>query len=639
MIAPIRTQYILLIALLCAVLLPSPRLAAASELLEFDLDPDKSGVVHVSVRNAGDSLPTITLGTIDEADLEGKVLAGEVLSELKVDERVETARWKPFVIAIDSRNLAPERLEKIKKKVLALAKRELGNGSRFVLLIDSHGQQLLAATRDDAAKKGKVWWTTLNGITANNPPDDKADVPFVSNAAQALEQMLPLKEATLPSKSQATMLIFSSLCVAPKDSFYEVVEPQTDPGGEAGSSEGPPAEPTEKKLSRIRDFPGPIRIFTWSSNQHPDCAAQRDRWLGELRAVRGDDRITDVLDLDSGSEDDFTKAMEARGDVTDETVTLSGIPYSGGPLRLLITLDDGAPYPQNTWDEGTLEGTANAWTVAAAKQRAGKIQVGVVAGFIVLGILLLVGAVFKARSQGKEVARWEAVGEAEDLDTNLDPDAWNATIFQLTGAMPVLTDIAEATQLGPGSETAPPKGESTVDAPAPMGDPDGDDSDYEDGGEDAVTSIDEAANAESTTPTPQPAPDGADESHTGMTVGMPVLDDGTGYDADRPFEIGVLQFGRPVARKTKRFRKVFSIGRATDNRVVIQKDDTVHRYHVVVRPAVEGKEWWLEVSPTASNRTNLNGKDLRSGGRYRLPAKFRLQLGEATEVRGRLGED
>jgi len=124
-----------------------------------------------------------------------------------------------------------------------------------------------------------------------------------------------------------------------------------------------------------------------------------------------------------------------------------------------------------------------------------------------------------------------------------------------------------------------------------------------------------------------------------MTVSMPVLDDGTAYDAERAFEVGVLLNGRPVARKTKKFRKVFSVGRATDNRVVIQRDDTVHRYHVVIRPALHGKEWWLEVSPTASNRTNLNGKDLRPGGRYRLPDRFRLQLGEATEIRGRLAAD
>ena len=136
----------------------------------------------------------------------------------------------------------------------------------------------------------------------------------------------------------------------------------------------------------------------------------------------------------------------------------------------------------------------------------------------------------------------------------------------------------------------------------------------------------------------QAAPVGAPLGSTGMTVSIPVVDDGTGYDAQTPFEIGVLQGGKPVARKTKMFRKSFSIGRATDNRVVIQKDDTVHRYHIVIRPAVQGKEWWLEVSPTASNRTRLNGKDLRPGGRYRVPGRFRLQLGEATEVRGRLSK-
>jgi pSer/pThr/pTyr-binding forkhead associated (FHA) protein len=125
-----------------------------------------------------------------------------------------------------------------------------------------------------------------------------------------------------------------------------------------------------------------------------------------------------------------------------------------------------------------------------------------------------------------------------------------------------------------------------------------------------------------------------------MTVSMSVMDDDSSsvQEAETPFEIGVLQDGKPVARKTKMFRKSFSVGRATDNRVVIQKDDTVHRYHVVIRPAVEGKEWWLEVSPTASNRTRLNGKDLRPGGRYRVPGRFRLQLGEATEVRGRLSK-
>jgi hypothetical protein len=214
--------------------------------------------------------------------------------------------------------------------------------------------------------------------------------------------------------------------------------------------------------------------------------------------------------------------------------------------------------------------------------------------------------------------------------------------------MPVLNELREATQLGP------EKDESTVDAPAPedlSDEPSTAEQQKVDVDDDAIPTapegegndedaIDEDAAAASTSanPTPPKEPQAqlGDPPSTGMTVGMPALDDGTGYDADFPFEIGVLQFGKPVARKTKRFRKVFSIGRATDNRVVIQKDDTVHRYHVVIRPAMQGKEWWLEVSPSASNRTNLNGKDLRSGGRYRLPAKFRLQLGEATEVRGRL---
>jgi hypothetical protein len=253
--------------------------------------------------------------------------------------------------------------------------------------------------------------------------------------------------------------------------------------------------------------------------------------------------------------------------------------------------------------------------------------------------LLILGAVFKARTQGMEVARWEAVGEAEDLSTSTDPDAWNATIFQLTGAMPALTELKEAAQLGP------VKDEITASAPAPetLSDepstaeqepirPEVEEEEEEE------EEVDEEAAAASTSATSSADVEAAKDgpASTGMTVAIPALDDGTGYDADSPFEIGVLQFGKPVARKTKRFSKVFSIGRATDNRVVIQKDDTVHRYHVVIRPAVEGKEWWLEVSPTASNRTNLNGKDLRSGGRYRLPEKFRLQLGEATEVRGRL---
>jgi hypothetical protein len=329
-------------------------------------------------------------------------------------------------------------------------------------------------------------------------------------------------------------------------------------------------------------------------------------------------------------------------------------------LNIVIALE-GTDSRDRSWTKEDLEKTASDWPYQAAGDKSAKVIYWSIIGFVVTVFLLILAAIFKARSQGMEVARWEAVGEAEDLSTSMDPDAWNATIFQLTGAMPVLTEFKEATQLGP------VKDETTVDAPAPEDlsdepptaeqakidskDEDAPSAEAEDApadsedphepdDEDDEEEIDEEAAAASTSATPAPVPEPSgkltEPASTGMTVGIPVLDDGTGYDADSPFEIGVLQFGKPVARKTKRFRKVFSVGRATDNRVVIQKDDTVHRYHVVIRPAMEGKEWWLEVSPSASNRTNLNGKDLRPGGRYRLPAKFRLQLGEATEVRGRL---
>ena len=340
-------------------------------------------------------------------------------------------------------------------------------------------------------------------------------------------------------------------------------------------------------------------------------------------------------------------SLQPRTDVTDEFLTLQGVPYAGGVLDIVVALD-GVPPMKRSWTKEELEKVANDWPRQAAIDKSETVIKWSVIGFGLTVLLLILGAVFKARTQGMEVARWEAVGEAEDLSTSMDPDAWNATIFQLTGAMPALTEMKEAAQLGPG------KDEPTVDKPVPKEPSDepstADQSPADDEMEPALTTgddgseeeeeIDEAAAAASTSATPAPDLAAADQMppSTGMTVGMPALDDGTGYDAESPFEIGVLQFGKPVARKTKRFRKVFSIGRATDNRVVIQKDDTVHRYHVVIRPAVEGKEWWLEVSPSASNRTNLNGKDLRSGGRYRLPAKFRLQLGEATEVRGRLAE-
>ena len=388
---------------------------------------------------------------------------------------------------------------------------------------------------------------------------------------------------------------------------------------------------------QLGDFPGPIHVFHWARDQHPDCEAQRRRWLEELQATRKG-KLTENYQLEKEDEKILTAAMAARTDVTDEEVSLSGVPYDGGTLRLTIGYNGADPYPINTWAEDQIKKDYPAWYEAAAMKRSTTVKVGAMVGFAALGLLLLIGAILKARPQGTKVARWEVVGEAEDLDITLDPNDWNATIFQLTAAMPALAEFEVASQLGPSGKGGI-KPESTVGAPAPISDTPSDES--IDAVLDAAVdeSIDEAVGAESTSASPQPSPDEEVAASTGMTVGMAVPDDGTDYDANRPLEIGVLQFGRPVGQKTKRFRKVFSIGRATDNRVVIQDDDTVHRYHVVIRPAMQGAEWWLDVSPSTSNRTSLNGKDLRAAGRYRLPAKFRLQLGEATEVRGGLSED
>ena len=82
-------------------------------------------------------------------------------------------------------------------------------------------------------------------------------------------------------------------------------------------------------------------------------------------------------------------------------------------------------------------------------------------------VLFIVIAIIKARSGGMEVAKWEAVGEAEALSESMDPDAWNATIFQLTGAMPALKEIREAAQLGPSADAPEKPMEPTVDAPIP----------------------------------------------------------------------------------------------------------------------------------------------------------------------------
>ena len=44
----------------------------------------------------------------------------------------------------------------------------------------------------------------------------------------------------------------------------------------------------------------------------------------------------------------------------------------------------------------------------------------------------------------------------------------------------------------------------------------------------------------------------------------------------RSFEVGVLLSGKPVARKTKKFRKVFSIGRATDGSLLVAAPQNTH---------------------------------------------------------------
>jgi hypothetical protein len=608
--APIARSFLLLAALTCALGVPSSATATERRILKVELDAESRGVVHIGVRDAAEVRPTIHPGSGAE-----ELATPNPPYDLEISDRHDTAYWKPFVIVVDTTNNSEERLARIKQQVMSVARRELDAGSRWVWLNNESNSSVKANKPKDVEAGGQVH-SLLAKMKIKANPDPSGRTPHSTPISPWLEQLL--RQGTV-TRGAPTALIFSSLCVGSPDKAPEV----------------------------IAKFPGPMRFFTWSEGTHSSCAGERDRWLSEARAHKADIEVFDYDD--SAAAEAIAASLLPREDVKDEFLTLSGVPYPGGVLDIVVALE-GVDSRQRSWTKEDLEKAAGDWPLQAAKDKSGQVIYWSIVGLILTVLLSLLAAVIKARSQGMEVARWEAVGEAEDLSTNMDmdPDAWNATIFQLTGAMPVLNELREAAQLGPA------KDESTVDAPAPedLSDepstagqrkvgleddaiptaPDGEGNDEED--------IDETAAAASTSATPTPTPpmpevpvDGPPS--TGMTVGMPALDDGTGYDADSPFEIGVLQFGKPVARKTKRFRKVFSIGRATDNRVVIQKDDTVHRYHVVIRPAMQGKEWWLEVSPSASNRTNLNGKDLRSGGRYRLPAKFRLQLGEATEVRGR----
>ena len=598
-----------------ALALASPATGAELRIHSIELDENERGTVKMGLRGAVGLTPTIHPGSDDPASKELK----EAFS-LEVTDRQTTAYWKPYLLMIDTTSISQERLDGIKKQVQELAEREINAGSRWVWVNNESNASVKASKSKDIEPGGQLP-SQLSAMTPTPNPDVNGRTPHYSPITPWFEQLLSQGTVT---HGAPTALIWSSLCVNPADVAPEV----------------------------IAKFKGPMRFLTWDKGQHQDCRKQRKRWLEEARVYKAD---IEVIDLDDPTQTDAAKAaLLPRSDIVDEFITLKGVPYEGGVLDIVFALE-GTNNIERSWTGEDLGKEANEWTRAAQMDKSKGVKRGAIIGALFAAFLLILGAVFKARSQGMEVARWEAVGEAEDLSTSMDPDAWNATIFQLTGAMPALTEFKEAAQLGPSTDeenedvSFAKRPEDLSDEPntaehQPMPEPEEDDSIGEatrdqsfvpEDEADEDDEVDEKAAAARTSATPA-----TDEPpKTGMTVGIPVLDDGTGYDADMPFEIGVLQFGKPVARKTKRFRKVFSIGRATDNRVVIQKDDTVHRYHVVIRPAVQGKEWWLEVSPSASNRTNLNGKDLRSGGRYRLPAKFRLQLGEATEVRGRLVED
>lgn len=550
---------------LLALFLTAP--ASGAELLEVVLDPEQMGTLQVGVRDAKGEVPS--------------VLADDLPIDVVVESRTPAIKWQPVFLIVDTTNIEQERLDKVKRNVSGLLTRELRAGSRLVVLSDHKGSGAEVTSLDSLETVVRPTLDSYELIA--NPDTSRKPKPHYSTISMFLSRRL----ANVPmSKARPWAVVFSSLCVSPED------------------------KPTEV----LAGFKGPIRFLTWDTGLHEKCLENREAWLAAARELRE----IEVYNVDDSEQATAVElALKGRSDVNDEVVLLNGVPYGGGIMKLSVKVEGQDPW-SNTFKEYT--GTAGgelpyAWFAAAQEAQQKKVRLGAAISFGVLVALVILFALFKARSGGLEVAKWEAVGEAEDLSSSMDPDAWNATIFQLTGAMPALKEVRQAAQLGPadGVPARKKKGEPTVDAPPPAG-----------------------ANDTSASPAVKPA---ADLPSTGMTVAMPVLDDGTGYDAETPFEIGVLLSGKPVARKTKKFRKVFSIGRATDNRVVIQKDDTVHRYHVVVRPALEGKEWWLEVSPTSTNRTNLNGKDLRPGGRYRLPARFRLQLGEATEVRGRLSKD
>jgi len=538
--------------------------AEAAEVLEVRLDEETAGALLVGVRDAQGAIPTVTVG---DAPLE--MTAGTPEKSL---------RWQPLLIVVDTTNITSDLLDRIKTNVSNVVKRQFDGGAQLVIVADQVGN-LFELKKADSAMKDLTDFMARWAPVEKDKKLDYAPTEVTASVSRGVASLL------VP-RGRPWALVYSSLCVE---------------------------EDTEK--GDFSKFKGPISFLTWDTDVHSSCKANRAKWL---EASKGEN--VQVLHIDKAEEKDALNKALLGVSVDDQRTKLSGWQYEGGNFNIKV----GFPGEENPWTGSfTEEVVPQSWLDAAAKRRQGRSKMLAAGGLAVLVAILLVLALAKARSGAAEVAKWEAVGEAEDLSAEMDPDAWNATIFQLTGAMPVLKDVKAAAQLGPAKkEQLPETRQATPEELMGKGPPA------------AQQSVPMPPKAKDTVP----AKGGTAKDGTGMTVAMPVLDDGTGYEADKAFEVGVLLSGKPVARKTKKFRKVFSIGRATDNRVVIQKDDTVHRYHVVIRPALQGKEWWLEVSPTASNRTNLNGKDLRSGGRYRLPARFRLQLGEATEVRGRLSD-
>lgn len=533
--------------------------ARGAEILGATADDKVAGQIVVGVRDGAG------------AKIEVKNDAGAVA--LKEAARVQTRRFQTLHLLVDTSNASAGRLDQLKNNIVSLARRRI-----------------------DTELKGGEY-----RLRAEPPPivlvaDDKGNTVELRSAESVQKLLEPMvagwkvSEGASPSAIAGIMgkvlnggdgrgwaVVFSNLCVPEADAPPDVTK-----------------------------FKGPVRVLYWDDELPGHCAKAQ---ANTLAALQGKAELVKAFRKETEAEQ--VKALTNEPHAPDEIVSLAGLPYSGGPISLQIVAGD-ASYALSVADEIV----PDSWIIAARAESAAKTKKMLGAALVVLLVGITAFVVLKARGAAAEVERWEAVGAADEVTTNVDADAWNATIFQLTGAMPVLKEVREAAQLGPAKKDEP-KADAGKTA---------------DGPKKAADKAEKTSEAHTVPPAAMPP-------STGMTVTIPVLDDGTAYEADLPCEIGVLLNGKAVARKTKKFRKVFSVGRATDNRVVIQKDDTVHRYHVVVRPAVQGKEWWVEVSPTATNRTNLNGKDLRPGARYRLPTKFRLQLGEATEVRGRIEEN